>query len=181
MKLEPSQIEKKEFGLSLRGYNQKEVDQFLTEIGKNYRELIEERRVLSGELGKLKEERELHLSKEKRIEEVLISAQRSAELINESTQERARLIVKEAEIKAKEVVKKDEEKLKRLGDEIEKLERQKRLFIAKLKSLIETHSELLNFYEEELREEEVVEKPSQKKVVKKNNSRAVSSIFFCRI
>jgi len=170
MKLEPSQIEKKEFGLSLRGYNQKEVDQFLIEVGKNYRELIEERRVLLGELEKSKKERELYLSKEKRIEEALISAQRSAELINESSQERAKLIIKEAEIEAKEVVKKDEEKLKRLDDEIEKLERQKRLFIAKLKSLIETHSELLNFYEEELKKEKV-EKPSQKKVVKKNNSR----------
>jgi len=171
MELEPSQIEKKEFGLSLRGYNQKEVDQFLIEVGKNYRELIEERRVLLGELEKLKKERELHLSKEKRIEEALISAQRSAELINESSQERAKLIVKEAEIKAKEVVKKDEEKLKRLDDEIEKLERQKRLFIAKLKSLIETHSELLNFYEEKP-EEEKVEKPIKKKVVKENTSQA---------
>ncbi len=169
MKFEPSQIEKKEFGLSLRGYNQKEVDQFLIEVGKSYRELIEERRVLLGELEKLKKERELHFSKEKRIEEALISAQRSAELINESSQERAKLIVKEAEIKAKEVVKKDEEKLKRLDDEIEKLERQKRLFIAKLKSLIETHSELLNFYEEKP-EEEKLEKPIKKKVVKKNTS-----------
>jgi cell division initiation protein len=171
MELEPSQIEKKEFGLSLRGYNQKEVDQFLIEVGKNYRELIEERRVLLGELEKLKKERELHFSKEKRIEEALISAQRSAELINESSQERAKLIVKEAEIKAKEVVKKDEEKLKRLDDEIEKLERQKRLFIAKLKSLIETHSELLNFYEEKP-EEEKVEKPIKKKVEEKNTSQA---------
>lgn len=171
MELEPSQIEKKEFGLSLRGYNQKEVDQFLIEVGKNYRELIEERRVLLGELEKLKKERELHFSKEKRIEEALISAQRSAELINESSQERAKLIVKEAEIKAKEVVKKDEEKLKRLDDEIEKLERQKRLFIAKLKSLIETHSELLSFYEEKPEEEEV-EKPIKKKMVKENTSQA---------
>jgi len=170
MKLEASQIEKKEFGLSFRGYNQREVEQFLADVGENYQELIEERRVLLGELEKLKKERELHLSKENRIEEALISAQRSAELINESSQERAKLIVKEAEIKAKEAVKKDEEKLKRLGDEIEKLERQKRLFITKLKSLIETHSELLNFYEEKP-EEEKVEKPSQKKAVRKNNSR----------
>ncbi len=171
MKLEPSQIEKKEFGLSLRGYNQKEVDQFLIEVGKNYRELTEERRVLLGELEKLKKKGELYLSKEKRIEEALISAQRSAELINESSQERAKLIVKEAEIKAKEVVNKDEERLKRLGDEIEKLERQKRLFIAKLKSLIETHSELLNFYEDKP-EEEKVEKPTKKKVLRKNTPQA---------
>ena len=94
MELEPSQIEKKEFGLSLRGYNQKEVGQFLSEVGKNYRKLIEERRVLLEELEKLKKERELYLSKEKKIEEALVSAQRSAQLISESSQERGKLIIK---------------------------------------------------------------------------------------
>ena len=113
----------------------------------------------------------MYLSKEKKIGEALISAQRSAQLISESSQERARLIIKEAEIRAKEVVRKDEEKLKRLGDEIEKLERQKRLFIAKLKSLIETHSELLNFYEEESKEEKR-EQSTKKKRVTKNTSQA---------
>jgi cell division initiation protein len=169
MELEPSQIEKKEFGLSLRGYNQKEVDQFLIEVGN--RELVEEKKALLEELENSKKERELYLSKEKRIEEALISAQRSAQLISESSQERAKLIIKEAEIRAKEVVKKDEEKLKSLGDEIEKLERQKRLFIVKLKSLIKTHFELLNFYEEESSEEKI-EKPSRKKIVRKNASQA---------
>ncbi len=170
MKLEPLQIEKKEFALSLRGYNQKEVDQFLMEVGKNYQEAIEERKVLLAELEKLRKERELYLSKEKRIEEALISAQRSAEIINESSQQRAKLIVKEAEMEANEVVKKDEEKLKRLGVEIENLEGQKRLFIAKLKSLIDTHSELLDFYQEEPKKEKV-ERPSKKRPAKKNNYR----------
>ncbi len=171
MELEPSKIEEKKFGLSLRGYNQKEVDQFLVELGKNYRELIEEKKTLLEELEKSRKETELYLSREKRIEDALISAQRSAELINENSQERAKLIIKEAEIRAKEVAKQDEGKLKRLGDEIEKLERQKRLFITKLKSLIETHSELLNFYEEKPEKQEI-ERPSQKNPVKKNLSQA---------
>ena len=170
MKLDPSQIEEKDFGRSLRGYNQKEVDQFLLEVGNNCRELLEEKRVLSAEVEKLKRETKLHLAKEGRIEEALVSAQRSAELINESSQQRAKLIIKEAEVKAKEVGKKDEQKLRRLGDEIEKLERQKRLFVTKLKSLIETHSELLDFYEEEP-EEKKIERPTKKKVADDNNYR----------
>ena len=162
MRYKPSQIEKKEFGLSLRGYSQKEVDRFLLEVGKDYRELLDERLVLLEELEKLKKEREFHLSKEKRIEEALISAQRSAELINQNSQERARLIVRDAEIRAKEIVKKDEEISKRLGDEIEKLERQKKLFITRLKSLIETHSELLDFYKEEPEEGRIGRPPKKK-------------------
>jgi len=164
MRFEPSQIEQKKFELSFRGYNQNQVDEFLEKVGKDFREIVDENRALLEELEKLKKERELYLSKEKKIEEALISAQRSAQLINESSQERAKLIVKEAEIKAKEVVRKDEEKIKKLSDEIEKLERQKRLFLTKLKSLIETHSELLNFYEEESKEEKE-KKPATRAVI----------------
>jgi len=166
MKIEPSEIEKKKFELSFRGYNQNEVNQFLREVGKNYGEITEEKRALCQELERLKKEREWYASREKKIEEALISAQRSAELINKNSQERANLIIKEAEMRANEVMRKSEEKLKKLTDEIEKLEGQRRLFFTKLKSLIETHSELLRFYEEETKEEKKIEKPAKKKVVK---------------
>lgn len=165
MRLEPSEIEEKKFELSFRGYNQNEVNQFLGKVSKNYREIVEENKALLEELEKLKKEKDKYASKEEKIEEALISAQRSAQLINESSQERAKLIIKEAEIRAKELIKRSEERLKKLTDEIEKLERQKRLFFAKLKSLIKTHSELLRFYEEETKVEKI-EKSTRKKVVK---------------
>lgn len=170
MRIDPSEIKGKKFGLSFRGYNQIEVDKFLKKIGEDYQEVLEEGRVSSEELEKLKKEIKRHVSKEERIEQTLISAQKSVQLIDESSQERGRLMIKEAEIKAKKIIQEGEENLQKLKNEMAKLQGQKRLFLAKLKSLIETHIELLHFYEEgsvEEEEKEIKEEGKEKKEIKK--------------
>ena len=137
MRIDPSEIKEKKFRLSFyRGYNQDEVDKFLKKIGKDYQEVLEEKRALSGEAEKLKKEIKQRIFREEKIEETLISAQRSAQLIDENSQERAKLTIKEAEIKAKKIVQEGEESLQKLKNEVAKLQGQKRLFLVKLKSLI---------------------------------------------
>lgn len=79
-------------------------------------------------------------------------------------------MIKEAEIKAKKITQEGEENLQKLKNEMAKLQGQKRLFLAKLKSLIQTHTELLHFYEEESvekEEEEIKEEGKEKKEIKK--------------
>lgn len=170
MRIDPSEIKGKKFGLSFRGYNQIEVDKFLKKIGEDYQEVLEEGRASSEELEKLKKEIKHHISREERIEQTLISAQKSAQLIDENSQERGRLMIKEAEIKTKKIIQEGEESLQKLKNEMAKLQGQKRLFFAKLKSLIQTHTELLHFYEEESvekEEEEIKEEGKEKKEIKK--------------
>jgi len=170
MRIDSSEIKGKKFGLSFRGYNQIEVDKFLKKIGEDYQKVLEEGRASSEELEKLKEEIKRHISREERIEQTLISAQKSAQLIDENSQERGRLMIKEAEIKTKKIIQEGEESLQKLKNEMAKLQGQKRLFLVKLKSLIQTHTELLHFYEEESveeEEEEIKEEGKEKKEIKK--------------
>ncbi|MFQ6067676.1 MAG: DivIVA domain-containing protein [bacterium] len=148
MAIDPSEIERKKFELSFRGYNQGEVNEFLRQIKKDYEELLKRNEALLEELDQAKKELEKYNSREEKLEEALVSAQRSARLITESSQERAKLILEEAELKAKRTLDKSEQKLGKLKEEIAKLEGQKKLFLTKLRSLITAHSELLNFYEE---------------------------------
>jgi len=152
MKIDPSEIEIPKFRLSLRGYNQREVDEFITKLREHYQEIVHQNNVLTEEINELKEQIKGYTSKKERLEDALISAQKSAQLISENSQEQAKLIVKEAEIKAKTILEEGEKKLQELRNEIANLSEQKRLFLTKLKSLITSHSELLNFYEEELPE-----------------------------
>lgn len=170
MRIDPSEIKGKKFGLSFRGYNQIEVDKFLKKIGEDYQEVLEEGRASSEELEKLKKEIKHHTSREERIEQTLISAQKSAQLIDENSQERGRLMIKEAEIKAKKIIQEGEESLQKLKNEMAKLQGQKRLFLIKLKSLIQTHAELLHFYEEESATEkekkESIEESAEKEIKK---------------
>lgn len=150
MKIDPSEIEMPKFRLSLKGYNQREVDEFITKLREHYQEIVHQNNVLTEEINKLTEQIKGYTSKKERLEDALISAQKSAQLISENSQEQAKLIVKEAEIKAKRILEEGEKKLQELRNEIANLSEQKRLFLTKLKSLITSHSELLNFYEEEL-------------------------------
>lgn len=154
MKIDPSEIEIPKFRLSLKGYNHREVDEFIMRLREDYQEIVHQNNVLTEEINELKEQIKGYTSKKERLEDALISAQKSAQLISENSQEQAKLIVKEAEIKAKTILEEGEKKLQELRNEIASLSEQKRLFLAKLKSLITSHSELLNFYEEELPEKE---------------------------
>lgn len=154
MKIDPSEIEIPKFRLSLKGYNQREVDEFIMRLREDYQEIVHQNNVLTEEINELKEQIKGYTSKKERLEDALISAQKSAQLISENSQEQAKLIVKEAEIKAKTILEEGEKKLQELRNEIANLSEQKRLFLTKLKSLITSHSELLNFYEEELPEKE---------------------------
>lgn len=154
MNMDSSHIETPKFKLSLRGYNQREVDQFLTKLNRDYQETVHQNEVLGEEIKQLREEIKEYTSKKERLEDALISAQKSAQLISESSQEQAKLTIKDAEIKAHKILEEGERRLEKLRNEMVNLNEQKRLFLIKLKSLIKSHSELLDFYEEELSEKE---------------------------
>ena len=154
MNMDSSHIETPKFRFSLKGYNQREVDQFLTKLRRDYQEIAHQNEVLGEEVKQLREEIKEYTSKKERLEDALISAQKSAQLISESSQEQAKLTIKDAEIKAHKILEEGERRLEKLRNEIVNLNEQKRLFLIKLKSLIKSHSELLDFYEEELSEKE---------------------------
>lgn len=154
MNMDSSHIETSKFKLSLRGYNQREVDQFLTKLNRDYQEIAHQNEVLGEEVKQLREEIKEYTSKKERLEDALISAQKSAQLISENSQEQAKLTIKDAEIKAHKILEEGERRLEKLRNELVSLNEQKRLFLTKLKSLIKSHSELLDFYEEELSEKE---------------------------
>ncbi len=154
MNMDSSHIEIPKFKLSLRGYNPREIDQFLTKSRKDYQEIVHRNEVLGEEVKQLREEIKEYTSKKARLEDALISAQKSAQLISENSQEQAKLTIQDAEIKVKKILEEGERQLDKLRTELVSLNEQKRLYLTKLKSLIKSHSELLDFYEEELLEKE---------------------------
>ncbi len=154
MNMDSSHIEIPKFKLSLRGYNPREVDQFLTKLNRDSQEIVHQNNVLTEEVKQLREEIKEYTSKKARLEDALISAQKSAQLISENSQEQAKLTIQDAEIKVKKILEEGERQLDKLRTELVSLNEQKRLFLTKLKSLIKSHSELLDFYEEELSEKE---------------------------
>jgi len=167
MEITPEIIRGKDFATSLRGYRCREVDKFLEFLAGAYEKLWEENRRLSQEVKDFKEKLNKYHSRKEELEIALITVQRSARLIDESSRERAKLIIEEAESGAKKIREKEEEKLEKLKEELLKLNQQKKLFLAKMQSLLQAHAELLNFYEEEAVPREVL-LDRQKARAKKN-------------
>ncbi len=149
MKITPSQIRKKEFKISLRGYDRKEVSEFLHSLASSCENLLKTNKDISQELDTLKKVMEGYEKRKEKLENLLLSTQKSAQLIDKNSQEKAELIIKEAEIKAEKTISEEEKKLEGLKEEILRLSQQKKIFLLKVKSLIKAHSELLDFYGEE--------------------------------
>jgi len=166
IKTSPSEIVQRKFKKSFRGYNRGEVEKFLNKIAEGYRKLLEENETLSEEIRRLKDELEGYNSKKRELEKTLSAIQRGFQRMEENSEDKAQLIIEKAELTARKIVEESQKKLSKLREETARLNSQKILLLTKLRSMIETHAELLNFYEKNLDEgnlEKGKEKASSKK------------------
>ena len=141
-------IRDREFSIVLRGYNKKEVRDFLDTVAKICEELFEENKKLSEKIEQLQKRLDEYKLKEEKLNTLLTSAEKKASVIVDQSQKEARIIVKEAQVKAKQIIEEGNKKLKNLKLEIEKLSRQKENFIYRFKKLLSSQAEFLKFFEE---------------------------------
>ncbi|MBE0479010.1 DivIVA domain-containing protein [Candidatus Aerophobetes bacterium] len=142
-------IKEKDFSLSLRGYNKKEVKEFIENIAQTLEMFINKNEKLSEEIGELKQKLDEYRLKEEQINSLLTSAREKAEIHIKQSEEKANFIIKEAQISAEKIQQQEQEKLEKLQTEVKRLYHQKKLLIEKLKTFIQTQTELLKFFEEE--------------------------------
>jgi len=103
MKITPMDISHKEFGQAFRGYNPQEVRTFLTEIGVELENHIQERARLLGEIDSLKKSLERYHSVEESLQKTLLMAQKASEDTLAAAKHEAELIVEEARRKGEAI------------------------------------------------------------------------------
>ncbi len=164
MKLSPLNIKQKEFSKALRGYNTNEVKNFLELLSFDYEKLLEENEELQKENKRLKNEIQEYKRIEKNLQDTLLNAQESTTKTVESVKKQTALMLKEAELKAKQIVDKARENADFIIEGVAKLKEEKRLLIAKLKSIIEIQERILNIKTEDKdsTEKEIEDKPQEK-------------------
>jgi len=139
MKLTPLDIHHKEFGHSLRGYNEEQVDQFLDEVADEFERLFKENIDQSERLDaagvKINEfEMQRHT-----INNTLMAAQRSADEIVAKAQAEAASVMREAEVKAKEIIHNALAKKQTVANELVRIKHAEEEFRAHYRSLLETN------------------------------------------
>ncbi len=147
-------IEEKEFSKSFRGYNPEEVDEFLDKVARNFEFLSKENHVLKQQLEELKSKIEEYKKDEEMFRKTLVAAQKRSEEIEKEAQRKRDLIIREAELeseriiqnaknKADEILREANLKVVEIKNEIATLEKERDIFIMKIRTVVESFMEML--------------------------------------
>jgi cell division initiation protein len=149
VKVTPVDIRNQKFGKSLRGYDITEVDAFLELVCSTLEELITENAELKRKCSSAESTLKGYTDLEGNLKQALVTAQKTAEEIRENARKEAQLLMRETQIKAERKMEEAYEILDGLKKKIADLENLKREYLARLKSLVETHLKVLESMEKE--------------------------------
>ncbi len=145
----PLDMENKRFKKKFFGYNELEVEEFLSEIIENYEKLYKENIEFKEKNSILNENLKHYKSIEETLRNTLISAQGTGEDIKKNAYEKADNTIKEAEIRAGQIVAETNQEITRLAYKYEELKRNYNVFKNKLESICKTQLEILKDIESE--------------------------------
>ena len=143
MGLTPLDIQNKEFKKSLRGYNEREVDEFLDQVCFEFEQLYRESAELKDKVENLKELLYDYKEMEDSLKNSIILAQKTGEEVIVSAKKEAEIIISEAEISARKIIEKCYEKANESQVKLEEIKQSSQIFKTRLKTLIESQLDIL--------------------------------------
>jgi cell division initiation protein len=143
MKITPLDIRRQTFKKVMRGYDCDEVNAFLEMVSTEFESLLKTATLSKEKNEILQADVEKYTNIEKTLQDTLVSAQKATEEIKRNSQKESDLIVKEGELKAEKLVGNARSQLEGVNNDIAVLKRQKKTFIVRLRSLIQSQLEML--------------------------------------
>ena len=137
MKLTPLDIHHKEFGHSIRGYHEGQVDAFLDEVADEFERLFKENIDLSERIEGANERVRSYQAIEATLNNTLLQAQRSSEEIIAKAGNEADMMLRDAELKAKEIIHNALQKRQVVANELIRIKQAEEEFRARYRSLLE--------------------------------------------
>ncbi len=138
MKLTPLDIHHKEFGHSLRGYNEEQVDAFLDEVADEFERLFKENIDLSERLDAAGERVRTYQAMEATLQNTMVAATRSAEEIQAKARAEAEMTVRDAELKAKEIIHNALQQKQKVANELIRIKQAEEEFRSRYRNLLES-------------------------------------------
>lgn len=144
MQLTPLEITQREFRKLFRGYDPEEVRHFIESVADEMANLLKDNAAQGERIAELEEQIRAHETQEESLRNTLVMAQRMTEEIKANAKREADLIIREAEAKAERLTAGAQGRLGDVQREILELRRQRDLFVATLRSQVQSHLELLS-------------------------------------
>lgn len=144
MDVSPNDIRTQEFPTQMRGYAKDEVDTFLDEVAAAMDSQKQENLKLSMEIDSLKTQLAGLRQFEDTIKGAAIDARRNADTTIAEAKLEAEEILSQARTESEELVSSKEERLAEIKKQIAKIELTKTSYLTRMRSLIESHMEIVD-------------------------------------
>ena len=156
MNITPLDIQQQQFKTRFRGFDVREVDTFLEQMADVFESLQSENKKLREEINRLKLESRGYKEREETFKRAVLNSQKVLEQMKQNARKSAELVIADAEIKAEKILSRAQNRLEQLHEDIAELKRQRMQIEVQIRSIIESHSKLLEIGKEEagIREEE---------------------------
>ena len=137
--LTPLDIRRFDFGSALRGYDRARVDQFRDQVAAEVERLGKQCQTLESKAQGFHEQLRAFRERDKALNEALVSAQQLRNEVREQAEREAQLIVREAKVEAERLLAESRHETRKLEGELEGLVKQRRAYLAQLRSMVERH------------------------------------------
>ncbi|MDX9787170.1 MAG: DivIVA domain-containing protein [Desulfobacterales bacterium] len=149
--ISPLDIQQRQFRIKFRGFDIREVDAFLEQIADTIESMQTESTRLRDEIQRMASELKGHKEREESFKRAMLVSQQTIEQMKENAQKEAELIVADAEVRAEKILNRAHNRLAQLHEDMAELKRQRVQIEVQIRSVLETHSKLLDLGKEELR------------------------------
>lgn len=172
MKYSPFSIKNQEFNKSVRGFDKEEVHAFLEKLADEFERLQYDNEKLIKQNDELNEQIQEFRKIEKNLQSTLLNAHESSSKAVESAKKQTQLILKEGELKAAQIIENAKTEADKINNSVLKLREEKKLLLARLKTMIESQTSLLDIEIQD--EEEIISIEPKPKPIKKKDSSEIN-------
>ena len=134
----------KKFSTSFKGYNKNEVNNFISDVTKNYEDMLNRLKETDRELQLLKQENIKYKNLEETLNRAIIVANDTATQIRKTTKDEAELILSDARKNASRIVNDALMKAERAENNARELQRRVENYKRRVKQVIDEQKELID-------------------------------------
>ncbi|MCS7086260.1 MAG: DivIVA domain-containing protein [Bacteroidia bacterium] len=146
----PLDIKQQTFGRALRGYDVEEVKAFLTNLSREWEEVLDENRRLKAEIERVKDSLRTYKDMEAALHRTLQQAEQTAASTSEAAKREAETLLREARQKAQDIVESARRKQEEAERETRELVFRRDGLAAELKTFLLAQLERLKLFEERI-------------------------------
>jgi cell division initiation protein len=143
MSFTPLDIQHQQFRIRFRGFDIREVDHFLEQVAETMNSLHGETKQLREDARRLRLENIGYKEREETFKRAMLNSQKVLEQMKDNARKSAEIIIADAEVKAEKILNRAHNRLSQLHEDISELKRQRMQIEMQIRSIIDSHSKLL--------------------------------------